>query len=401
MEFDKLLNRKGTSSLKWDYVGKFYGDDDIVPMWVADSDFEVPNEVKEALKKRAEHGAYGYTGRSKAFYNAMINWLIKKYNWEITKQDMVVTPGVVAAINWAVHVFTQKGDKIIVQSPVYYPFFSAINENGRELVDNTLILKDGKYYMDFEKLEKQIDKDTKMLILCSPHNPVTRVWTKDELKKLGEICVKNDILIISDEIHSDLILEGNVHTPTASISKEIADNTITLMAPSKTFNVAGLDTSVAIITNPQLREKYEAFQKSIAVTHTNIFGIEAFIACYEHGEEWLEEQLKYIKGNLEYIKKYVQDNMPALKVIDPEGTYLLWMDCSALKFDDDELSDFFVKKVRVALDMGTIFGKESGKDFVRFNLATQRQIIESVMIKFEEQYDIRMKELSMFKGENK
>ena len=393
MNFDKLLDRMGTSCLKWDYVGTFYGDNDIVPMWVADSDFEAPEEVKQAIKKRAEHGAYGYTVRPKRFYGAIINWVNKKYAWEIIKDNLIYTPGIVAAINWAVHAFTKEGDKIIVQSPVYYPFFSAVEGNKRILVDNNLVLKDGKYHMDFEDLKNKIDKDTKMIILCSPHNPVTRVWTRDELRELGEICTKNNVLIISDEIHSDLILEGNVHTPIATISDEIAANTITLMAPSKTFNVAGLETSVAIITNPELKEKFVNFQKSIGAGMSSIFGIEAFVACYEYGQEWLEEQLKYIKSNVEYVKNFVKENMNTLNVIDPEGTYLLWVDCSSLKYNDDELKEFFIKKVKVALDMGTIFGKETGKDYVRFNLATQRKIVEKVLKRFKEHYDIRMKEL--------
>jgi len=393
MNFDKLLNRKGTSSLKWDYVGKFYGDDDIIPMWVADSDFEVPKEVKEALVKRAEHGAFGYTGRGKEFYSSFMKWIDKKYSWKIKKEDLIITPGIVAAINWAVQTYTEKGDKIIVQSPVYYPFFYAIENNQREIVDNTLILKDGKYVMDFDKLIEQIDSRTKMLILCSPHNPVTRVWTRDELKRLGDICVKNNVLIISDEIHSDLILEGNVHTPIATISPEIADQTITMMAPSKTFNVAGLETSAVIITNKELRDKFKKFQQSIGMMLTHVFGIEGFTACYKHGEEWLAEQLKYIKGNVEYIKKFVSENMSGLTVIDPEGTYLLWMDCSCLKYTDAELKEFLVKKVKVAVDMGEVFGKESGKGFVRFNLATQRELIKQVMEKFKEEYDTRMKEL--------
>lgn len=394
MNFDKALNRKGTSSLKWDYLERFYGDDDIVPMWVADSDFEVPEKVKEVLVKRAEHGAFGYTGRPKEFYNAFIKWVDKRYSWEIKKEHMIITPGIVAAINWAIQTYTQEGDKIIVQSPVYYPFFYAIENNQREIVDNTLVLKDNKYVMDFDRLIEQIDDKTKMIILCSPHNPVTRVWTREELKILGEICVRNDILIISDEIHSDLILEGNVHTPIATVSPEIADLTITMMAPSKTFNVAGLETSTVIITNKELRDKFKKFQQSIGMMLSNIFGIEAFTACYKYGEKWLDAQLKYIKGNVEYVKEFVGKNMAKLNVIDPEGTYLVWMDCSELKYNDAELKDFFVKKVKVALNMGDVFGEESGGGYVRFNLATQKENVKQVMESFKEQYDIRIKEIS-------
>ncbi|MEX1378240.1 MAG: MalY/PatB family protein [Eubacteriales bacterium] len=394
MNFDKPIDRRGTCSIKWDYLEEIFGAGDITPMWVADSDFEAPKEVVEALKKRAEHGAYGYTRRSDRFYTSIINWMQKRHGWQIEKDHIVAIPGVVAAINWAVHAFTKEGDKIIVQPPVYFPFYSAVTNNNRKLIENNLVLDGGRYFMDFAPLKGQIDTDTKMIILCSPHNPVGRVWTKEELLELGKICVDNDILIISDEIHSDLILKDFVHTPMATLSEEIADRTITLMAPSKTFNIAGLESSVAIVKNAELKKKLIAFQNSIGAGGINIFGIEATIAAYEHGEKWLDEQIEYIEGNFKFAQKYIEQNMSQIKCTNMEGTYLMWVDCTALKYKESELKDFFVKKVKVAVNMGTMFGRDTGKNFVRFNLATQRSTIEKVLKQFKEQYDIRISQMN-------
>lgn len=390
--FDKINNRIGTHCLKWDMLETIYGDKDLVSMWVADSDFKVPEEVTRALVKRAEHGIFGYTVRPAEFYNSIINWLDKRHNWKIKKDWLIYTPGVVAGINWTVNAFSEPGDKIIVQPPVYYPFFSAVKANGRELVENELKFNGERYEMDFKDLEKKIDERTKMIILCSPHNPVTRAWSKEELSKLASICLKNDIIIVSDEIHSDLILEGNKHIPIASISKEIEDITITFMAPSKTFNVAGLETSVAIVSNEDMKKKIVDFQGRIGAGMSNIFGIEAFIACYKHGGKWLKEQLKYIQSNVEYFTDFVNENMPEIKVVKPEATYLLWVDCKVLGYNSEELDDFFKKKVKVALDGGNIFGS-SGEGYVRFNLATPKANIIKMLKSFKKEYDNRMKEL--------
>ena len=393
MNFDKPIDRRGTCSIKWDYLQEIFGDGDITPMWVADSDFESPKAVVDAMRRRAEHGVYGYTKRSDRFYTSIINWLEKRHGWKINKEHIIATPGVVAAVNWAVHAFTKEGDKIIVQPPVYFPFYTAVTKNKRELIENNLVLDGGRYFMDFAHLKSQIDERTKMIILCSPHNPVGRVWTKEELLELGKICVANDILIISDEIHSDLILKGYSHTPIAALSDEIAKRTITLMAPSKTFNIAGLETSVAITSNPELKKKLIDFQNSIGAGGGNIFGMEAFVAAYEGGEQWLDEQMEYIEGNFAFAQKYIAQNMTEIKCIKPEGTYLLWVDCTALKYKESELKDFFTKKVRVAVNMGTMFGRDTGRNFVRLNMATQRAVIEDVLQRLRQQYDIRMNEM--------
>lgn len=391
-KFDRINDRVGTSSLKWDMLEAIYGDKDLVSMWVADSDFKVPEAVTEAIIKRAEHGIFGYTVRPQAFYDSIIQWVDRRHKWKIRKDWLLYTPGIVAGINWAVHCFTEPGDKIIIQPPVYYPFATAVKQNGRKLVENILRYDGERYVMDFADLEKQIDEKTKMLILCSPHNPISRVWSEAELTRLAEICVKHDILIVSDEIHSDLIMEGHRHIPIAKLSKEVEDRTITFMAPSKTFNVAGLETSVAIISNPTLMEKMAAFQQSIGAGMSNIFGIEAFINCYTQGEPWLEEQLGYLQSNVEYFMNYISTNMPEVKVVKPEGTYLLWVDCRALGYNSDELGAFFKNDVKVALDNGSMFG-ESGAGYVRFNLATPKANVVKTVENFKAAYETRMKEL--------
>lgn len=391
-KFDNINDRTGTSCLKWDMLEPIYGSKELVSMWVADSDFRVPDKVTEAIVKRAEHGIFGYTVRPQAFYDAIINWTNRRHGWEIKKDWLIYTPGIVAGINWTVHCFTEPGDKIIIQPPVYYPFATAVKQNGRELVENTLIFNGERYEMDFEGLETQIDEKTKMIILCSPHNPISRVWTEEELARLAEICIKHDLIIVSDEIHSDLIMEGYKHTPIAKLSKEVEDRTITFMAPSKTFNVAGLETSVGIISNPDMMKKMIDFQQSIGAGMSNIFGIEAFINCYDHGEPWLLEQLDYLKSNVEYFESYISENMPEIKVNPLEGTYLLWVDCKVLGYTAEELGDFFKNQVKVALDNGSMFG-QAGEGYARFNLATPRSYIEKTLNNFKTAYDKPMKEI--------
>lgn len=381
-KFDEIIERRGTDSYKWDIMKLKYGRDDLTAMWVADADFRVAKPIQDVLRDRVDHGIFGYTKRSEQFYDSIIKWCKKRHNWEIEKEWISYTPGVVAAINWAVKVYTEPGDKIIVQPPVYYPFFSAVENNGRVLINNNLKFKDGKYYMDFENLVSQIDERTKLLILCSPHNPVSKVWSKEELTKLTDICVEYNIKIVSDEIHSDLIMPGYKHTCTSSISDKVAQLTITCMAPSKTFNIAGLDTSVAIIPNKEMRKKFKDFQNEIGVHMGNVFGIEAFAAAYNNGEEWLEEELTYINSNYEYFKNFIQSKLPQFKVIDLEGTYLLWLDCSCLNLTNEELDTFFVEKVNVMLDPGEMFGK-AGKGFMRFNIATPRENITKVLENLE------------------
>lgn len=371
--FDEIIDRRETSCLKWSYLDMMYGNKDLISMWVADSDFKVPQAVIDKLKRRAEHGIFGYTAKPMAFYTVFIEWLKKRHGWEIKKDWMVAVPGIVPAINWAIQVYTKPGDKIIVQSPVYYPFFTSVTNNERVLVDNPLTEEQGSYKMNFDHLESLVDEDTKLLILCNPHNPVGRVWDEEDLLKLGDICLKHNIKIISDEIHADLVYSKK-HIPISNLSDALSQITVTCMAPSKTFNVAGLETSVAIIPNEDMRQSFTNFQKNIGLGMINVFGIEAFIACYEQGEEWLEEQLVYLKGNIEYFQTFINTHLGQLKITPIEGTYLLWLDCRALEMDQKTLKKFFIEKAGLALDEGSMFGA-LGEGFMRFNLATPRSYI--------------------------
>lgn len=383
--FDRIVDRRHTNCMKWDMLEKVYGNKDLISMWVADSDFKAPSFLVDRLKKRAEHGIFGYTMRPESFYQSIIDWIYKRHGWKIKKEWIVCTPGVVSGINWCILTYTKQGEKITIQPPVYHPFFSTVTNNNRILIKNTLINNEGYYTMDFDNLKNQIDETTKLFILCNPHNPVGRVWKKEELLELGRICIENNVMIISDEIHSDLILDDHKHIPIATLSPELEDSTITFMAPSKTFNVAGLQTSVAIIPNEGIRKQLIQFQTAIGVEMSNVFGIEAFEACYQNGEEWLEEQLKYLNDNANYFIDFVKDRLPKIKVNRLEGTYLLWVDCRELGVTEEALSDFFKKEVGVAVSEGPVFG-DVGKGFMRFNLAIPRSYIEQMLLNFEKAY---------------
>lgn len=370
-DFDKVIERRNTNCEKWDAMGE-----DVLPMWVADMDFEVLPEILEAVKKRAGHAVYGYTRFSDKYYDAVISWVKRRHNWNIKKEWIVYSPGIVTGLNLIVKALNQVGDKIIIQTPVYYPFFRAIENNGFRVLRNPLKFENGKYKMDFEDLEKKLkDKRVKTLILCSPHNPVGRVWTKEELKKLGDLCLENGVTVVSDEIHSDIIYKENEHTTFGAISKDFENNSIVCISASKTFNLAGLRTSSLIIPNKELRRKVINVIESIGNAEPNAFSECASVAAYNNGEQWLSELMDYLKENLNFMKKYISENMPYVKVIEPEGTYLAWLDFSALKMDPRELHEFILKKAKVWLDEGYIFGDE-GNGFERINLACPRSILK-------------------------
>lgn len=382
-DFDNVIERRGTNSRKWDCLDKLYGRDDLLPLWVADMDFAVSPAIIKAIQKRAEHPIYGYSDCSDKYYESIINWMKRRHNWDIEKEWILFTPGVVPALSYAVKAFTEPGDKIIIQSPVYHPFHTTITDNNRNLITNPLIYKDGHYYMDYEDLESKIDSKTKMLILCNPHNPVGRVWTRDELAKLGEICIKNGIIIVSDEIHFDLIYKEYTHTVMANVSPKIRDNCVVCTAPSKTFNIAGLQVSNIIIPNEYLRAKFNMELEKNHIVRPNAFGECALIASYDESEEWLDEVMDYIEENKNFFIDYVEKKIPKLKVIKPEGTYLLWVDCSELGMSSNKLKDFFINECRVALNHGEMFGEE-GKQFQRFNIACPRSILEEALKRIEE-----------------
>ncbi|MGF7060091.1 MalY/PatB family protein [Brassicibacter mesophilus] len=381
--FDEVIERRGTDSVKWDLLIERYGRDDLLSLWVADMDFKPSIAIQEALEKKARDSVFGYTFVSDSYYDAVISWMKKRHNWDVKKEWIKTTPGVVTALSHAIKAFTNPGDEVIVQSPVYYPFYSAIRNNGCQIINNPLIYKDNTYVMDYEDLERKISPRTKLLFLCNPHNPVGRVWTRNELLKLGEICLKNNIIIISDEIHFDLIHKGYNHTVMATVSSEIKENCIVCTAPSKTFNIAGLQVSNIIIPNDNLRKVYNNELENSSITEPNLFGMEALKVAYSQCEDWLEEVLEYVEGNIDFFTKYIEKNIPQLKVIKPEGTYLIWVDCSKLHMNPKELRDFFINKCRIALDDGEIFGKE-GEQFQRFNVACPRSILEETLKRIEQ-----------------
>jgi cysteine-S-conjugate beta-lyase len=372
--FDEIINRTGTNSLKYDGKEKYFGKNEILPMWVADMDFRTPDFIVEAIKKRASHEIYGYSLKSESFYTSVINWMQRRHKWSVKQEWISFTPGVVSALNFGVLAFSNPGDNIIIQTPVYFPFFTAIKDHGRLITVNQLKLADNKYVIDFDDFESRINEKTKVFILCNPHNPVGRVWNKEELLKLGNICIKNNITIIADEIHSDLIMSGYKHIPLATVSDEIANITITCMAPSKTFNTAGLASSIAITTNPELKKKFEALPNSFHISSGNLFGITALEAAYSNGDEWLNQLIEYLEENITTVEDYIHQNIPEIKVIKPEGTYMIWLDCRMLEQKAGSLKDFFINKAKVGFNNGTDFGS-GGDGFMRMNIGCPRSII--------------------------
>lgn len=389
--FDQEINRKGTNCFKWEFIfddGKVifgdhadpkHGPDRLLPMWVADMDFHCPPAVIEALETRAKHGIFGYSYPSDSYYEAVIKWMARRYSRQIERDWITLTPGVVAAINTLVQTFVKPGEKVLVQRPVYHPFFDAIENNDAVIVSNSLRLNDGYYEMDFADLgQKASDPAVKMAILCSPHNPVGRVWTEEELIRFGEICIENDVLVIADEVHCDLIYKGHSFTSFASLSEDFAQNSIVCTAASKTFNLAGLKTSNIITQNEDLREKFEKTLIRNGLFGVNAFGIVAVEAAYNHGEKWLEEVMDYIEDNYRFMESFISKHLPQLNVIRPQGTYLVWVDFRNLGLNPDSRKAMFMEDARVYLNEGEMFGPE-GEGFERFNIACPRSILEEAL----------------------
>lgn len=386
-KFDDLINRKDTASVKYEELDSNFGKDDLIPLWVADMDLKSPDFLIEALKERADHGIYGYTKRMDGYYDNVISWLDRRHNFKVSKEELEYGPGVVFLLNMMIRLFTEENDKIIIQTPVYYPFYSVIEGNNRQISKNPLVDNNGRYEMDFEDLEKKAsDPDCSMLILCSPHNPVGRVWTKEELTKLGEICLKHDVLVVSDEIHFDLVFEPNVHIPFASISDEFRMNSITCTAPSKTFNIAGLHSAYCIISDSDMMDAYIAERGLLDLNRSNVFSSTATEVLYEQGDEWLDNLLVYLEENIEFINDYISENIPNIKVRDMEGTYLLWLDCSELNLSQEELEKLFVEDAKIALDSGKWFGDE-GEGFMRLNIASSRELLKQALKQLKEAVD--------------
>jgi cystathionine beta-lyase len=380
--FDEPAGREGTDCIKYDRREETFGVKDIIPMWVADMDFNTPDFVVESLQKRLEHHIYGYSFRSSEYFQSMISWIKTRHNWTVEKEWISFSPGIVPALNFCTLAFTQAGDNIIVQPPVYFPFFSAAESHGRNLIYNRLTESEGKWDMDYNSLIAGIDSKTKMIIISNPHNPVGRVWTPEELNNLADICLKNNILIISDEIHCDLVLPGFTHTPMASLSEKIAENTVTLIAPSKTFNLAGLSTSSVIIKNPVLRKSFNRIVDNLHVGNGNIFGNTASIAAYTKGHKWLDALLDYIDNNIEFVKDYCGKMIPEIIPVQPEATYMIWLDCRRFGMSGKDLQNFFVHKAGVGMNEGSTFGP-GGEGFMRMNIGTTHQTVMKAMEQIE------------------
>lgn len=374
--FDKVIERRHTNSFKWDMNEEYYGNKDAIPMWVADMDFMCANPIVEAMEKRLNHKIFGYAVRDEKYYDAVIKWLKNRHDWVINKENLAFCPpGVIMGINILIQILTNPGDKIIVQTPTYDPLFESIINNNRKVVNNSLVIKDGRYVMDFDDLENKIDKDVKMLILCSPHNPMGRVWRKEELVKLGNICLKNNIFVISDEIHFDLIYNGYKHIPFASLGDKFAQNSAVCFSANKTFNLGGLQLATLVIQNEEVRKKFNKAISTYQIRLDNIFGQVALVEGYNRGEEWLEQVMEYVENNFKFAKDYITKYIPKVQYFEPEGSYMMWLDFRALEMSPLELRSFLVNKANVALSDGYEFGEE-GKGFMRMNIACPRSIVE-------------------------
>jgi len=383
--FNKITNRKDSNSVKYDLLKPLFGKEDLIPMWVADMDFDTPPFILDAIKERMQHPILGYSYRPKSHNDSIIYWLKERHNWVIEDSQISFSPGVVPGMLMAMMAFTNPNDKVIVQTPVYFPFFTTIEENNREMLKNPLKEVDGYYTMDFEHLESIIDDKTKAIFISNPHNPVGRAWKKEELEQLVDICYANNVMILSDEIHSDIIIKPNKHIPIASISEKAAEITITIMAPSKTFNIAGLSTSFVVIQNKDLLKKYNHQLDAFHLLQGNIFGNIASEAAFSHqGAVWVDEMVDYVSGNIDYVCDFIQNNIPRIKVLKPEATYLLWMDMREFGMNNIELKDFFVNKVGIAVNQGDIFGVE-GEGYVRLNIATSRDVVVEAMVRLKEE----------------
>lgn len=370
--FDEEVAREGTNCVKFDLRKDFFGSADVIPMWVADMDFRTPDFIVNAMRERLSHEVMGYTFHPREYFSSLAEWLRTMHKWEVSEDWICFCPGIVPALNLCTLAYTRPGDSIIIQPPVYTPFFDAVENHGRNLILNQLVFREGKWRMDLDSLRKIITPDTRMIIISNPHNPVGRSWDPEELRELAAICLENHTLILSDEIHCDLVLPGNKHTPVANLSSTISSITVTCVAPSKTFNVAGLSTSSVIISNPVLRKYFKSKIDHLHIGNGNIFGTVSSVAAYSKGREWLSSLLDYIEGNVSYVMDYCREFIPEIIPARPEATYMIWLDCRKLGMSGKEMGEFFVSNAGVGLNEGSAFGP-GGEGFMRMNLGTPRK----------------------------
>lgn len=383
--FDEIVDRTHTNCLKYDARASFFGNPDVIPLWVADMDFRTPDFIVEAIRKRAEHEIFGYTFRPDSYSQSIVNWLKIRHNWEIKPEWISFSPGVVAGLTMAIEALSDKGDGVIVQPPVYFPFFDSVKGSGRQMIENPLKLENGRYHFDLDDLRRKITPTTRLLLLSNPHNPGGMVWTKEELSALAQICIEQKIIIISDEIHSDLIFEGCKHTPLSGISEEVAQNCVTLMAPSKTFNTAGLTTSFLVIPNKRHLVAYERVMRLPHLHMGNIFGTVALEAAYTHGQEWLAQLLVYLQDNYRFLENFFAEKLPKVKVMRPEATYLIWIDFSAFGLTDDDLNKRMIE-AGVGLNRGTQFGKQ-GSGYMRINIGCPHATLKEALTRIEQAFN--------------
>ncbi|MDE6748668.1 MAG: pyridoxal phosphate-dependent aminotransferase [Lachnospiraceae bacterium] len=378
-DFDEVIDRKESDCLKYDFATERGMPEEVLPLWVADMDFRTAPCITERMQKDIELGIFGYTDSKDAYFRAVADWYDKYFDWKVDKRWLVKTPGVVFAIAVAIQALTKEGEGVLLQQPVYYPFSAVIKDNNRKLVNSDLVLRDGRYEINFEDFEaKIVQEKVKLFLLCSPHNPVGRVWTKDELRRIGDICLKHDVKIVSDEIHADFVYSGYRHHVLPTIDNRLEDISIICTAPSKTFNLAGLQVSNIFIPNPELRKAFIRKMSAIGYSQVNMLGLHACQAAYEGGREWLEQLKEYLKGNLDFTRNYLEQNLPQIKLIEPEGTYLIWLDCRGLGLPEEELENLIVHKAKLWLDSGAIFGK-TGEGYERINIACPRSILKEAL----------------------
>jgi cystathionine beta-lyase len=390
---DHIWDRKNTDSAKWGSLERVFGSDDVIPMWVADMDFPVAQPILDALKERVNHPFYGYTFPDAGVTESVVERMRKKFNWEIDPEWVVYTPGVIPALNVAVRVVSHPGDGIILQEPAYFPFFSAVNSSGCHIQNNQVTLVGNRYEMDYDDLESKFSVEpgmrgpnrNKAIIFCNPHNPIGRLWTRDEVARMGEIVIGSGGVVIADEIHCEILMKGYKHTPFASISEEFAQNSITCMSPSKTFNLPGLEISTIIIPNRKLRDEFTSTRAGI-LPNPNLFGYVALEAAYRYGDEWLEQVLDYLQGNLDFINDFIGEKIPQIKVTEHQGTYLLWLDFREFSLDNESLRTFMREKAKVGLNEGYTFG-ESGSGFLRMNFACPRSIVQEALTRIENAFN--------------
>ena len=376
--FDELIDRRNTGAVKTDLCKKMFGTDDLIPLWVADMDFRTPDFIIDAINNRCKHPILGYTVPDEEYFHSIIRWIDARHGWKLERSWLGFLPGIVPGLAFAVNALTQTGDQIIIQPPVYPPFIHVPSKNDRELIYNPLKVVDGRFEMDLEDLEYKITDRTRMFILCNPHNPGGRTWDADTLIKVAEICHKHGVLVVSDEIHSDMALPGNVHTPFASVSELAEQNSITYMAPSKTFNMAGLVSSSYIIPNSEIQKKFSDFMDNSELANGNIFAYVAAQAAYEKGTEWLSEMISYIQGNVDYIVEFLEKNVPQIKPMIPQASFLIWLDCAGLEMNSHQLQEFMVKEARLGLNKGTTFGP-GGEQHLRLNIGCSREVLKQAM----------------------